>query len=221
MVSGFPEEVTVTPLEWLLLPLIQFLLLGYLPMAGLRYSNLSAFGAGCGQFVMVSRRGYAQTGGYGSVRTTMHDGIMLSKLFREHRLHTDVADLTGLATCRMYQSGGEVWSGLMKNATEGIAAPARIVPFTLLLVCGQILPWVLLIASLLLSDTPDATLLAAACALSLLPRVISVFRFRQSSIGALFHPAGVAIFLALQWVALVRKFRKIPASWKGRAFEVG
>ena len=41
LVSGFPEEMTVTPLEWLLLPLIQFLLLSYLPFAGLRFQQSS------------------------------------------------------------------------------------------------------------------------------------------------------------------------------------
>ena len=221
LVSGFPEEITVTPLEWLLLPLIQFLLLGYLPMAGLRATSLPAFGAGCGQFLMMTRSGYQQTGGYASVRTTMHDGIMMAKLFRKHGLHTDVADLTGLATCRMYQSGGEVWQGLMKNATEGIAAPARIVPFTALLLCGQVLPWVLLLAALLAGNSNGAETMAVACALSLLPRLVSIVRFRQSVAGALLHPVGVALFLVLQWVALWRKFRGAPAVWKGRAFEVG
>ena len=219
LVSGFPEEITITPLEWLLLPLIQFLLLGYLPFAGLRYTSLPAFGAGCGQFLMMERSGYALTGGYAAVRTTMHDGIALAKLFRKHGLHTDVADLTGLATCRMYQSGSDVWQGLMKNATEGIAAPARILPFTLLLVGGQVLPWVLLIVGLTTHEGVE--LLVLACGLSLLPRLISILRFRQSSAGALLHPVGVAIFLVLQWTALVRKFRKVPAVWKGRAFEVG
>jgi hypothetical protein len=221
LASGFPEEVTVTPLEWLLLPLIQFLLLSYLPLAGLRHTRLPAFGAGCGQFLMMTRSGYDTTGGYGSVRATMHDGIMLAKLFRQHHLRTDVADLTGLASCRMYQSGIDVWSGLLKNATEGIAAPARIVPFTLLLVCGQILPWLLLVIAVLSQNSADTVLLLSACGLSLTPRLLSIARFHQKAIGAFLHPLGVGIFLVLQWTALLRKFRGTQATWKGRAFEVG
>ena len=219
MISGFPEEITVTPLEWLLLPLIHFLLLGFLPFIGLRYTRMAAFGAGCGQFIMTTRRGYQRTGGYASVRTTMHDGIVLSKLFRQHHLHSDVADLTGLATCRMYNSGSDVWQGLTKNATEGIAAPGRIVPFTLLLLCGQVLPWLLLPYALYSHIGVIALLLA--CTASLLPRIISIFRFRQKAVGAILHPVGILIFLALQWTALLRKLRGTPATWKGRAFEVG
>jgi hypothetical protein len=221
LVSGFPEEITVTPLEWLLLPLIQFLLLCYLPFAALRHTNLAGFGAGCGQFLMMTRPGYEKTGGYASVPTTMHDGIVLSKLFRRHGLHTEVADLTGLAACRMYSSSSDVWQGLTKNATEGIAAPARIVPFTLLLFCGQILPWLLLLYAIVASDYADLRALTTACAASLLPRLISIARFRQRTIGALLHPLGVCILLVLQWSALLRKLRGTPATWKGRAFNVG
>jgi glycosyltransferase involved in cell wall biosynthesis len=221
LVSGFPEEITVTPLEWLLLPLIQFLLLSYLPFAGLRYTSLAAFGAGCGQLQMMTREGYERTGGYASVRTTMHDGITLSKLFRQNGYHSDVADLTGLAKCRMYSNGGDVWQGLAKNATEGIAAPGRIVPFTVLLFCGQILPWLLLVYSLLIHSGRDLPWIALACAASLLPRLISIWRFRQKAAGAALHPVGVAVLLALQWSALFRKVRGRKATWKGRAFDVG
>ena len=71
----------------------------------------------------------------------MHDGLRLPRLFREHGYQTDLADLTGLASCRMYRSAGEVWSGLAKNATEGLGAPVRIVPVTLLLLLGQVVPF--------------------------------------------------------------------------------
>lgn len=221
IVSGFPEEITITPLEWLLLPLIQFLLLSYLPLAGLRHTNHAAFGAGCGQLQMMTRTAYEQTGGYASVRASMHDGIMLAKLFRKNGYHSDVADLTGLAACRMYNSGSDVWSGLMKNATEGIAAPGRIVPFTLLLFCGQILPWLLLLHALLIRDERGWTWIAIACIASLLPRSISILRFRQKITGAALHPVGVAILLVLQWSSLIQKLRGRQAIWKGRAFDVG
>jgi hypothetical protein len=82
---------------------------------------------------MVRREAYRKTGGHAQIRTTMHDGLLLPQLFRRHGLRTDIADLTHLATCRMYHNASEVWQGLAKNATEGMAAPARILPFTFLL----------------------------------------------------------------------------------------
>ena len=44
----------------------------------------------------------------------------------------------------MYRGASEVWRGLAKNATEGIATPGMIVPATVLLLGGQVLPFGLL-----------------------------------------------------------------------------
>ena len=224
LVSGFPEQETVTTLEWMLLPLIQFILLGYLPLAGLRYTRLPAFGAGCGQFLLMRRDAYEATGGYASVRSTMHDGLALPTLFRRLGFATDIADLTGLAVCRMYRSSQATWSGLMKNATEGLAAPARIVPFTLLLLAGQVLPWLLLITGIFQPSEFAGRLgwiVAVACLASLLPRLLALPRFHQRIAGAVFHPTAIVLLLALQWYALARKLLGIKTIWKERAFRVG
>jgi hypothetical protein len=224
LVSGFPRQETGTPLEWLLLPLIHFVLLSYLPLAGMRALRAPGFAAGCGQFLMVRREAYRSTGGHSKIRTTMHDGLLLPRLFRQHGLRTDIADLTYLATCRMYYSASEVWQGLAKNATEGMAAPARILPFTFLLFCGQILP---LLLALSLSVAPRSfsgharSLIFIALAASFLPRLLSVWRYRQPLLSACLHPLGVAVLLVLQWYALARKLAGQQVTWKERAYRVG
>ena len=152
LVSGFPRQATETWMEWMLLPLIHFVLLGFLPLDRMRKGTDPAFAAGCGQFLMVTREAYVASGGHAEIRATMHDGLLLPRLLRQKGFRTDLADLTGLATCRMYRSAGEVWRGLAKNATEGIAAPARILPISALLFLGQVAPF-LLLAWLLFSNS--------------------------------------------------------------------
>jgi glycosyltransferase involved in cell wall biosynthesis len=224
LVSGFPRQETATPLECLLLPLIQFVLLSYLPLAGMRTIPAPGFAAGCGQFLMVRRDAYRKSGGHAEIRTTMHDGLLLPQLFRRHGLRTDIADLTHLAACRMYQNASEVWRGLAKNATEGMAAPARILPFTFLLFCGQILPLLLAIAVVI---TPSSfsqgarLLILVALAASFVPRLLSVWKYRQSLFSALLHPMGVAVLLLLQWYALLRKLAGHRVTWKERAYRLG
>jgi hypothetical protein len=220
LVSGFPRQETETTLEWLLLPLIHFVLLSYLPLAGMRALSTPGLAAGCGQFLMVRREAYRKCGGHGQIRTTMHDGLLLPQLFRRHGLRTDIADLTHLATCRMYHSASEVWRGLAKNATEGMAAPARILPFTLLLFCGQVLPLLLLVAPVAYSALERSFILAAVAA-SFLPRLFSVWKYRQPLMSALLHPLGVALLLMLQWYALVGKFAGQRVTWKERAYRMG
>lgn len=221
LVSGFPRQETVTPLEWLLLPLIHFVLLGYLPLAMMRRSHSPAFAAGCGQFLMVHRAAYETAGTHAAIRSTMHDGIRLPALFREHGFRTDIADLTALASCRMYRGAGEVWHGLSKNATEGLAAPSRIVPFTLLLLLGQVMPLILLGLAAGLGQHRSMAVSAMAVLASYLPRVLGCLRFKQRVVGAVLHPLGVLALLVLQWNALTRKLAGRKENWKQRAYEAG
>ena len=221
LISGFPRQQTETWLEWLLLPLIHFILLGFLPLPGERFTRRVGFAAGCGQFLMVRRSAYFQTGGHSAIRTTLHDGLRLPQLFRRHGIQTHLYDLTADATCRMYRNAGEVWRGLSKNATEGIAAPSRIGLFTVLLFFGQVLPLPLLLAALATGNNHAYQLALAAFSFGLMQRVAAAIRFRQPMRSALLHPVGILVLLVLEWTAFTRKLLGHPASWKDRSYPPG
>lgn len=221
LVSGFPQEQTGSFLESLLIPLVHFILLGYLPIAGERLTNMSAFAVGCGQFLMVRREPYFATGGHSSIPRTMHDGLRLPRLFRKDGYRTTAYDLSKDATCRMYRGSGEVWRGLSKNATEGMAKLFRLPIFTILLFVGQILPVPILIFSILIRDSIAFQTVFLACLFSFGMRAACAVRFRQSWLGVAFHPLGVAVLLLLQWLAFLRKLLFMKATWKGRAYRVG
>ena len=221
LVSGFPRQVTETTMEWMLLPLIHFVLLGFLPMSAMRNGTDPAFAAGCGQFLMVDRAAYFRAGGHAAIRETMHDGLRLPKLLRAAGERTDLADITHLARCRMYRNAAQVWLGLAKNATEGIAAPVRIVPITLLLLLGQVAPFCLLgwLLASRSSVKPEVWVFATvAVAAAWLPRVLSAVRFRQRMWSAAVHPVAMVVLLAIQWYALGRKLLGGAVSWKDRAY---
>lgn len=219
LVSGFPRQVTVTWLERLLIPLMHFILLGFLPLARMRRFPAPAYGAGNGQLFMARREDYFAVGGHGAVRRSLHDGLMLPRAFRRAGRMTDVCDATPIASCRMYRDAAGVWQGLAKNATEGIGSPRTILPFTLLLLGGQVLPF-LLVAAVPLGLLGPEVLAAAlpAVGLAWYPRLAAVRRFRQPLDGALLHPLGILLFLLIQWYALVRQGLGRPAGWKGRSY---
>ena len=221
MVTGFPRQETKTFLESLLLPIIHFILLGFLPFPGERWTRRAGFAAGCGQFMMVRRAAYVATGGHSAIRTSMHDGLLLPQLFRRHGIQTQVYDLTVDAVCRMYRDAGEVWRGLSKNATEGMASPSRIWVFTALLLAGQVLPLPLVLWAILAEDEVALSRGLLALVLCYAIRVVSAFRFRQSWLGVLLHPFGILVTLVLQWQSLLRKLTGKQATWKQREYPVG
>jgi hypothetical protein len=217
LVSGLPRQQTATLLERLVIPLVHFILLGFLPLGRMRRSLHPAYAAGCGQLFLARRDAYQRMGGHAAIRTTLHDGIELPRAFRSAGLRTDLCDATTVATCRMYRGAAELWRGLAKNATEGLARPALIGPFTLLLAGGQVLPAALLVAVPWLAPG-TLRLVAAAALLACGPRLLAAWRFRQSWLGMLLHPLGVAVLLVIQWYALLRAAWGRPATWKGRSY---
>jgi cellulose synthase/poly-beta-1,6-N-acetylglucosamine synthase-like glycosyltransferase len=218
LASGFPEQQTGTLSEALIVPLIHVLLLGYLPIWLARRSRHPAFAAGCGQLMAVRRDAYRRAGGHAVIRNSRHDGLTLPRAFRRAGCTTDLFDATDLARCRMYRGGREVWQGFAKNATEGMAKRLALPVWTVLLGGGHILPFLLLPAAFASGSWAAlaASALGGACVYG--TRIALALRFRQSWPGALLHPLGIALLLALQWSALIAEWRGRPAVWRGRAY---
>jgi hypothetical protein len=236
LLSGFPRQITVGWMETMLLPLIHFVLLGFLPMGRMRKTTKVGYAAGCGQFFLADKNAYFQSGGHGAIRETRHDGLRLPQAFRRSGFRTDLVDLTELAEVRMYDSASAVWMGLAKNATEGLGAPVRIVPLTILLLAGQVLPVIALglwfafwVSNRVVGATFDdpqmaarvTVLLVAAVVASYLPRLVAVRRFGQPLLSAMLHPLGILLLLVVQWYALVKQIFGRPVAWRARAYSSG
>jgi hypothetical protein len=217
LASGIPCQKTGTLLEKILIPLIHFILLGFLPVGRMRASSHPSHAAGCGQLFIARRAAYMAMGGHAAIRDTLHDGLKLPRAFRAAGFTTDLFDATDLACCRMYDNAADVWHGLAKNAIEGLAAPLLIVPATLLLVGGQVVPFILLVLLPLLPPPAPAIVVGAAL-VAWSPRFVGTVQFRQSALGAVVHPFGVLMLLAIQWYALARWLLGRPAAWKGRRY---
>lgn len=218
LASGVPRQEVVTFSERLLIPLIHFILLGFLPMHLMRRSNLPALSAGCGQLFVTRREAYEACGGHSMLRSSWHDGIKLPRVFRRAGFRTELFDATDLATCRMYHTNKETCRGLGKNATEGLAAPGTIVPMSVLLLGGQVVPAVLLpFAPVLSKPALGCALLATTCAY--MPRFLAARRFNQPFSSVCLHPVGIFALLLIQWNALVGSWFGKPNEWKGRSYD--
>ncbi len=218
LLSAFPRQQTGTVGEALLIPFIQFILMGFLPFFLARVSNRPSLAAGCGQLFLSRTEAYRQVGGHAVIRQSLHDGLHLPRAFRGAGFRTLAMDGSDVATCRMYSGWRETWQGLSKNAVDGMAAPASIGPFTVLLGLGQVLPGVVLLAGLLLGQPPGLGWFVA-WGVSLANHLTLAVRFRQSLLGAVLHPLGMALLLLLQWTALINFWRGQPTTpWRGRSY---
>lgn len=225
LVSGFPRQVCHSFAEALVIPLIHLVLLGYLPLGQMRQSAKPAYAAGCGQMFMTDRKTYQDVGGHQVIRASLHDGVTLPRAFRNQGQRTDLFDAHDIASCRMYHDLSSVWHGFAKNATEGMATRTGIWVWTVLLLGGHVLPWVMLLILAIHTDAYRIKAMPAAyictllaCGLALLSSALIWQRFNQRITSLLLRPAGIVFLLAIQWFAWTRKWHGAPVQWRGRNY---
>ena len=98
-------------MEKLIIPLIHFVLLAFLPLRRMRTSTDPRFGAACGQIVAVRRDAYESVGGHAEVAHRLHEAVALARLFRSRNLTTDLFDATDIIPLSNVSngSGGVEW----------------------------------------------------------------------------------------------------------------
>jgi hypothetical protein len=119
----------------------------------------------------------------------------------------------------MYHSATAVWNGLAKNAREGMASWGQIGFWTVVLLCGQVLPFALLVWALtnqpLQFEVGYITFFATVIVLGVRGGMHE--RFHCDPITAFLHPIAILLLLVIQWYAIVRAVIGKPVGWKGRA----
>ena len=213
LVSTFPRQRVGSLGEALLVPLIHFVLLSYLPFGRMRRTLDPATSAGCGQFLLVDRNAWLAVGGHGAFQASMHDGIKLPRALRRGGFRTDLFDGTELVSCRMYSGLRATWRGFAKNAYEGLGSPILLILFTTLHLLGHVLPWGFLLwaagrAGAELAGWAAAgggatrlqvVLAAGAVAAAIVERSLLARRFHQPWIGVALHPVAMLLMTTVQW----------------------
>jgi hypothetical protein len=213
LLSTVPKQETGTLAERIVVPLIHWMLLSWLPMPRMRATNDPSTSAGCGQFLLVRREAWLRSGGHTGFADSMHDGIKLPRQVRRAGGHTDLFDGTDVVTCRMYEGAGQVWRGFTKNAFEGLGSPILLAVFTVLELL-TLAPWVCL-ATLGYWTDGGRMAIVAAVALQVVQRALMARRFGQSWVSVVLHPLGIAALIAIQWASWWKHLRG-QRSWKGR-----
>lgn len=219
LVSGVPRQVLGGAVEHAIIPMINSLIYGYLPIAMMRFRRVDpSLTAACGQLMLVRRSAYQSCGGHAAIASTMHDGLQLARHFRRSGFHTDLVDGTELASCRMYTSSRDVWTGFSKNATEGMAKPVALPVWTVLLIGGWLLPSGLLLSGLFGAPVAAMPFLLGLALLQIVARLAQAIKCREPILAVLLHPLGIVLTLAIQWSALLAAHRGQTVEWRGRTY---
>ncbi len=224
LLSTFPRQVTRSLGEALLVTSIFFILLSYLPFGRMRRTLDPAASAACGQFMLVKQSCYTAFGGHESLKDSMHDGVKMPRLARQHGYRTDLFDGPDIASCRMYDSFGAAWWGFAKNAFEGLGSTVLLLILTVLHLLGHILPPLVFATSVVLGITgPSVPWLAIAASggatlLGIAQRLVIAAREQHTFAASPLHAVGVLLMTAVQWWSLYLHLTG-RRSWRGRTLQ--
>jgi chlorobactene glucosyltransferase len=217
LLTALPRQQTATFAERLVIPLLYFLVAGFLPMFALPFARWWRLAAASGQYMLFRREAYEAIGGHEAVRDRIVEDVELARAVRRARRRLVIADGRQLATCRMYEGWDEIVEGFSKNAFAGAGGSA----VTLALMASVaialfVVPPAGLVVALAVGA--PAAWFAAETALALASRIALALYFRQPPASALLHPLAVlaAIRIALRSFWLTRSGAGV--AWRGRRY---
>ncbi len=212
LLTVWPTQQTKTWAERLVVPLMSFAILCYLPILPVHFTDWPAFAAANGQCLLFRREAYKKIGGHTAVRQNVIEDVALAKTVKAHQLRLRLADGNRLVSCRMYQNWAEVQAGFAKNI---LAGHGNSIPFLLL---STLFHWLLfLFPWFWFAATLDVWPLGLGLAGVVLRAGTAVFT-RQRPRDALLMPISVLLmsriaFQSIQWQ------RRGTAEWKGRKLD--
>jgi chlorobactene glucosyltransferase len=210
LLTAWPTQITHTWAERLIVPLMSFVIMAYLPIVMTHHGPFVIFGAANGQCMLWRRAAYQRVGGHRAVAPSVLDDVNLARAVKRHGLRLRMADANGLIACRMYDSWRAVRDGFAKNILAGYGSSVLLLLLGALLHFGlYLLPW-----GLLLSPEWRAWGLAMI-ALGISARALSAAYSRQRVLDALLLPVSVLLMQRIALHALYWHFTGGPR-WKGR-----
>jgi chlorobactene glucosyltransferase len=225
-VSTFPRQVFASIGDELIVPLMFFVLLTFLPMfftdKKIWFSFARAgFATGCGQFVYVRRDAYADAGGHAGIGARISEGPLLAGRIKAAGHRIVLADGSAWVSCRMYGGFAETFSGFSRSVFASMGGSIGAMLFFLIVQTYVFHgPWALMIAASVLDAwTPAA---AAALTVSALLPVWMRLRIHLKTGMSLRWVWAHAVSIALYHAILINSFLKFrvfrSTSWKGRSY---
>lgn len=206
-------QITITWSERLIVPLMGFVILSYLPSLLTHYTPFSAFAAANGQFMAWRKPAYQRVGGHQGVAQNVLDDVTLARQAKKHRLRLRMADGAGLIRCRMYQDWLGVRDGFAKNILAGYGKSV------IALMLATVFHWVVFLLPFYgLSQEGWREWSIALIMLGVGLRALSAVTSHQRIQDALLMPVSVLLMTRIAAQSLYWHFSG-GTRWKGRVID--
>jgi len=216
----FTRQVTKTWMEALVIPVMAYTLLAFLPARWSLKKNsfFNRFAGVSGQFLFIRKRVYRAFGGHETVKNEIVEDLNFGKQVVRNGYRLVYGDGSEIAFCRMYTNAGEVWRGFSKNFFPAVAfSPVYFLNAQAALLLDGVLPFVAL------GLGPASPLFWPGLAMALVAwgvRWLQAVRYGYHKGSVFFHPLGCLLFSLIGFNSVLW-FLTGRGHWKGRALKSG
>ncbi|MGE5401635.1 MAG: glycosyltransferase [Ignavibacteriales bacterium] len=210
MLSVFPGQIIGSIGEYLIVPMMNWLLLSFLPLRKVFTSADKSFAAANGQFIMMTKEAYAISGGHKAAAAEIVEDMELARKIKMSGLKLMTLLGGNIIRCRMYRNFSEAFAGFSKNFFAGFKIPAFFFIIMLLVMDAAFLyPF---LPALYL---PEFALLSAMILISRI--LISASSGQSILFNILLHPLQMMLVPVIGIYSVLVK-RKNKVIWKGRIY---
>lgn len=208
LISIFPTQIIKSIGEHLIVPLMNWLLLTFLPLKFVYSLNNKAFVAANGQFMLWKRDDYFRIGNHEIVKDKVVEDMELARVIKNKNLKVKTLLGGNLVYCKMYNSFKEAYTGFQKNFYPGFSVSPvffiLIISFLFLVFVGPIF----IIRDNLISTLPLMLVIVSRTSVSISSKQNLLFHL-------LLHPFQMFLMLWIGIVSVV-KFKTNSIIWKER-----
>lgn len=121
MISVFSTQIIKSFGEWLIVPLMNWLLLAFLPLRLVYSSNNKSFVAANGQFMFWDKLTYLNIGGHKSVNEKVVEDMEFARICKSKKIKIKTMLGGDLIFCKMYNGLSDAIKGFSKNFYPGFS----------------------------------------------------------------------------------------------------
>ena len=211
MFSTFPQQLTVTLPEKLIVPIIDLFVYGILPLWATYYFDHPSLAAANGQWIAFTKDAYKRIGGHEAIKNILVEDTTLNRLAKYNKIKTLTTIGTKSVYCRMYHSWNEVWSGFTRHY-YGLTGNNDIAFFAITMM--SLIIFVLPYITVFVKHWSMLSLIAIE--LNSMIRVIQAVRYKHPIlISLIFHPISILATSIIGCNSFI-KFKQGSITWKGR-----
>ncbi|OGO00360.1 MAG: hypothetical protein A2Y58_05115 [Chloroflexi bacterium RBG_13_51_52] len=221
LLSGFPRQLANSLPTKIVMPVIYFILLGWLPLWWLHRSKTPKPSMAIGQFFFFSKDAYWNMGGHEAVKSRINEDVWMGIEVSRHGGRHIAVDLSTVVSCHMYRDIGGMWHGLGKSIYSIAAmAPLGLAALVTVAYFFYAAPFFWFWNGFFVNSEPLLWrgIVVLQIAVMLFMRWLVDNRFREPAISLWFHPIGILFYLINVLYSGGRWLVGTGVTWKERFY---